>query len=50
MKYTNNIQMNAMIRAQKAAHDRRMANLRYIACMAVLIVAFVWLMVHVCFN
>jgi hypothetical protein len=43
------IQLNRMQRANKEAHNQRMTNLRYITLMAVLIVAFVWLMVHVCF-
>jgi hypothetical protein len=38
-----------MQRANKEAHSQRMRDLRYIVLMAVLIVAFVWLMVHVCF-
>jgi uncharacterized membrane protein len=37
--YSNNFQMNAMIRAQKAAHDERWAKVRYYAIMTVCIAA-----------
>ena len=49
MKYGNNIQYNAMVRAMKEGHARRMREVRFIVLMSGCVVVMVWLMVHMCF-